>query len=145
MVTSVMSSSSVSFRISRHTQDLAETVHALSQRLVSMEQRLEVLEGHLQALRQQPRLAEQEEAASLAPIEAHIERLLQDCRQLLADQPSGSSQIAVMADPLDAADPVLRDGREAPDGQADARGAERVESPAPEDPDEEALEAARAA
>jgi len=79
----------VSFRISRHTQDLAETVHALSQRLVSMEQRLESLERQLQDLRQQPFEAEEAEAASLAPIEAHIERLLQDCRQLLDDQPSG--------------------------------------------------------
>lgn len=84
-----MSSSSVSFRISRHTQDLAETIHALSQRLVTMEQRLQSLEAQLQALRQQPRQTEEAEAASLAPIEANIERLLQDCRQLLADQPSG--------------------------------------------------------
>ena len=85
-----MSSSSVSFRISRHTQDLAETVHALSQRLVTMEQRLGALELQLQTLRQQPRQDEESEAASLAPIEAHIERLLQDCRQLLAEQPAGS-------------------------------------------------------
>lgn len=89
-----MSSSSVSFRISRHTQDLAETVHALSQRLVTMEQRLETLELQLQALRQQPGQDEESEAASLAPIEAHIERLLQDCRQLLAEQPAGSGQAA---------------------------------------------------
>jgi TolA-binding protein len=84
-----MTSSSVSFRISRHTQDLAETVHALSQRLVTMERRLESLELQLQALRQQPREVEEAEAASVAPIEEHIERLLQDCRQLLSDQPSG--------------------------------------------------------
>lgn len=94
-----MSSSSVSFRISRHTQDLAETMHALSQRLVTMEQRLEALELQLQTLRQQPRRDEESEAASLAPIEAHIERLLQDCRQLLADQPAGSDQVASQADP----------------------------------------------
>jgi uncharacterized membrane protein YccC len=93
-----MSSSSVSFRISRHTQDLAETVHALSQRLVTMEQRLEVLEVHLQALRRQPRQMEEAEAESLAPIEANIERLLQDCRQLLADQPYGSSEISPLQD-----------------------------------------------
>lgn len=96
-----MSSSSVSFRISRHTQDLAETVHALSQRLVTMEQRLELLEGHLQALRQQPLQAEEAEAASLAPIEANIERLLQDCRQLLADQPSDSGPVPAFPDRVD--------------------------------------------
>jgi hypothetical protein len=88
-----MTSSSVSFRISRHTQDLAETVHALSQRLVAMEQRFEALEAQLHDLRLQPRQAEEEEAASLAPIEAHIERLLQDCRLLLVDQPSGPGEV----------------------------------------------------
>ena len=93
-----MTASSVSFRISRHTQDLAETVHALSQRLVTLEQRLLGLEEQLQALHQQPRQVEQDEAASLAPIEAHIDRLLQDCRQLLAD-PSGERSTA--ASPLD--------------------------------------------
>ena len=82
-----MSSSSVSFRISRHTQDLAETLHALSQRLVTMEQRLQALEQQLVAVRRQPRQAEEAEAVHLAPIEANIERLLLDCRQLLADQP----------------------------------------------------------
>ncbi len=96
-----MSSSSVSFRISRHTQDLAETVHALSQRLVTMEQRLEALEVHLQALRQQPRQTEEAEAASLAPIEANIERLLQDCRQLLADQPSAPSENSPVHDSVE--------------------------------------------
>jgi chromosome segregation ATPase len=88
-----MTGPSVSFRISRHTQDLAETVHAISQRLVTMEQRLEALERHLQDLRRQPRQAQEEEAASLAPIEAHIERLLQDCRQLLADRQPGLSEV----------------------------------------------------
>ena len=94
-----MTASSVSFRISRHTQDLAETVHALSQRLVTLEQRLLGLEDQLQALREQPRQAEQDETASLAPIEAHIDRLLQDCRQLLADQPRERSAAASPLDP----------------------------------------------
>lgn len=103
-----MTSSSVSFRISRHTQDLAETVHALSQRLVAMEQRFQALEAQLHALRQQPRQAEEEEAASLAPIEAHIERLLQDCRQLLVDQPSGPGEVGQhpVVDEGEAARPV---------------------------------------
>lgn len=96
-----MSSSSVSFRISRHTQDLAQTVHALSQRLVSIEQRLEALDLQLQALRQQPRQEEEAEAASLAPIEASIERLLQDCRQLLGDQPSSEAGFACFSQAAD--------------------------------------------
>jgi hypothetical protein len=96
-----MSSSSVSFRISRHTQDLAETVHTLSQRLVTLEQRLLALEDQLQNLQEQPRLSEDSEAATLAPVEAHIARLLQDCRQLLAEQPDGP-RAAGRPDPSDA-------------------------------------------
>ena len=96
-----MSSSSVSFRISRHTQDLAETVHALSQRLVTMEQRLEALQGQLQLLREQPRQAEEAEAAGLAPIETNIERLLQDCRQLLAEQPSAPREVPTFRDAVE--------------------------------------------
>ncbi|MFM7312438.1 MAG: chemotaxis protein [Cyanobium sp.] len=93
-MTSTSPTSSVSFRIGRHAQDLAETVHALSQRLVSLEQRLLCMEGQLRDVRQQPRQTEESEAASLAPIEAHIERLLQDCRQLLADQPPAGMEEA---------------------------------------------------
>ena len=91
-----MSSSSVSFRISRHTEDLAETLHALSQRLVAMEQRLVALEGQLLELRRQP----QENPADLegiAQAEAHIERLLLDCRQLLGDQSPGRDASAFVA------------------------------------------------
>jgi len=137
-----MTSSSVSFRISRHTQDLAETVHALSQRLVSLEQRLELLDGHLQALRQRPRQDEQEEAASLAPVEAHIERLLQDCRQLLADRPSGCSEPSGLADLEDEGevDRPFQDIGEAPDLDD-----EPVDAAAQEDPDEDVLDAAHAA
>ncbi|WP_216904279.1 hypothetical protein [Synechococcus sp. CCY 9618] len=70
-----MAPASVSFRISRNAEDLAETIHALSQRLVTLEQRLAAME--LQASRQtQP---EPEELASLD----NVERLLQDCRHLL--------------------------------------------------------------
>lgn len=83
-----MSSQSVSFRISRQTEDLAQTVHALSQRLVALEQRLGGLEGQLKLLRQQPRQDTEAEQDRLAPIEAHIERLLLDCRQLLSDPPA---------------------------------------------------------
>lgn len=109
-----MPSSSVSFRISRHTQDLAETIHALSQRLVTLEQRLEALDVMLQAVRQQPRQEAEAEAASLAPIEANIERLLQDCRQLLADQPSGLSPLSPIQEAAEAdADQPLPNGVEA--------------------------------
>lgn len=92
-----MVSPSVSFRISRHTEDLAETLHALSHRLVAMEQRLATLELQLQELGRQPR----EEAADqegIARAEANIERLLLDCRQLLTEAAPGDGQ------PLEAPD-----------------------------------------
>jgi hypothetical protein len=78
-----MASPSVSFRISRSTEDLAGTLHLLSQRLVQLEQRLELLEGQRQAaLEDDPDLVE-----SLG----NAERLLLDCRALLGgaldDQP----------------------------------------------------------
>ena len=70
-----MVSESVSFRISRSAEDLAHTVHALSQRLVKLEQRLEALE--LQLDRQVER--DPQEISSLD----NVERLLLDCRTLL--------------------------------------------------------------
>jgi uncharacterized membrane protein YccC len=73
------SSASVSFRISRSAEDLAETIHALSQRLVKLEQRLAAIE--LQVVQQQ-QLDPQEEASY-----ENVERLLRDCRDLLEAEP----------------------------------------------------------
>lgn len=70
-----MASSSVSFRISRSAEDLAGTLHLLSQRLVRLEQRLEALEGQGQA-------TEMEDPA-LEESLGNAERLLVDCRALL--------------------------------------------------------------
>jgi uncharacterized membrane protein YccC len=70
-----MASESVSFRISRNAEDLAQTVHALSQRLVKLEQRLAAME--LQLDRQVER--DPQEITSLD----NVERLLLDCRALL--------------------------------------------------------------
>jgi hypothetical protein len=70
-----MSSPSVSFRISRSAEDLAGTLHLLSQRLVQLEQRLAALEAiGLQAEQPDPALDR-----SLG----NAERLLLDCRSLL--------------------------------------------------------------
>jgi hypothetical protein len=74
-----MSSASVSFRITRNTEDLAETIHALSQRLVSLERRLDLLER-----RQQEPEAETD-PRELASLE-NVERLLRDCRDLLIEE-----------------------------------------------------------
>jgi hypothetical protein len=74
-----MSQESVSFRITRSTEDLAQTIHALSHRLVRLEQRFAALELSVQGLEVQPTVSD-EERTSLS----HVERLLQDCRSLLA-------------------------------------------------------------
>ena len=78
-----MASSSVpslSFRISRHTEDLAITMHALSQRLVALEQRLDCLDSELHQER-----AHGADAEDLARLEK-AESLLRDCRQLLENE-----------------------------------------------------------
>ena len=73
-----MATPSVSFRISRSAEDLAATIHALSQRLVKLEQRLAAMEGQISETQE----ADPEELASLD----NVERLLQDCRDLLEEQ-----------------------------------------------------------
>ena len=72
-------SSSVSFRITRTAEDLAQTITTLSQRLVKLEQRQEALE--LQGRPQLPSVQQvpDEERATLDG----IEQLLQETRQLL--------------------------------------------------------------
>ena len=73
-----MTASSVSFRITRHTEDLAQTIHALSQRVVQLEQRLAGLEDHLSKPEEDDALSS-EQLTSLA----HVDQLLRDCRELL--------------------------------------------------------------
>jgi hypothetical protein len=75
-----MAPASVSFRISRNAEDLAETIHALSQRLVTLEQRLAAME--LQASNQA-----RPDPQQLASLD-NVERLLQDCRHLLEIAPA---------------------------------------------------------
>jgi len=85
-----MASPSVSFRISRSAEDLAGTLHLLSQRLVQLEQRLSALEGQ--------RETAQEEDPGLVESLGNAERLLLDCRALLGgaldDNPSTPVAIA---------------------------------------------------
>ncbi|MCX5966263.1 MAG: hypothetical protein NTV57_01200 [Cyanobacteria bacterium] len=79
-----MAAPSVSFRISRSAEDLAETIHALSQRLVQLEQRLATMELQLASSAQ----ADPAELESLGK----VERLLQDCRLLLTAEATPQSQ-----------------------------------------------------
>jgi len=93
----VMTSPSVSFRISRSAEDLAGTLHLLSQRLVRLEQRLEALEGQRQA--------SQQEDPGLEESLGNAERLLLDCRALLGGALIADGGSAVMADVQPAGEP----------------------------------------
>lgn len=81
-----MAPESISFRITRHTEDLAQTIHTLSQRLVKLEQRLAAMELQIS----EAAAADPREATSLA----NVERLLQDCQQLLELQPLAQAAAA---------------------------------------------------
>jgi DNA-binding transcriptional LysR family regulator len=72
-----MAPESVSFRITRTAEDLAQTVTALSHRLVKLEQRLGTLEMVIEN-HQQPEPSELDALAN-------VELLLRDCRQLLEE------------------------------------------------------------
>ena len=69
-------SSSCSFRITRTAEDLAQTITALSQRLVKLEQRQEVLELQLGSNHQEP------PAEEIAMLDG-VEQLLRECQELL--------------------------------------------------------------
>ena len=71
--------SSVSFRITRTAEDLAQTITALSQRLVKLEQRQEALELQLRHQQQNPNAVPDEEISTLEGVEA----LLRETRELL--------------------------------------------------------------
>lgn len=80
-----MTAESLSFRISRNTEDLAQTIHALSQRLVTLELRLAAMEVQLST-------HQTTAAPVMDPQESvcldNVERLLGDCRELLAIETS---------------------------------------------------------
>ncbi|MEB3352234.1 MAG: hypothetical protein VKM01_07910 [Cyanobacteriota bacterium] len=80
-----MPTESVSFRISRSAEDLAETIHALSHRLVRLEQRLGALELQI------------ESQTTVGPDEwqslERVGQLLADCRQLLDDGTAAESAV----------------------------------------------------
>ena len=71
--------SSVSFRITRTAEDLAQTITALSQRLVKLEQRQEALELQLRQQQKDLNAVPDEEIATLDGVEA----LLRETRELL--------------------------------------------------------------
>ena len=71
-------SSSVSFRITRTAEDLVQTITALSQRLVKLEQRQEALEFQLRQQRESQRIPAEE----MEMLDG-VEQLLKECQELL--------------------------------------------------------------
>ena len=71
--------SSVSFRITRTAEDLAQTITTLSQRLVKLDQRQEALELQLRQQQQNLNAVPDEEISTLEGVEA----LLRETRELL--------------------------------------------------------------
>ena len=71
--------SSVSFRITRTAEDLAQTITALSQRLVKLEQRQEALELQMRQQQKVLNAVPNEEISTLEGVEA----LLRETRELL--------------------------------------------------------------
>lgn len=87
-----MPEQSVSFRITRTTEDLAQTVAALSHRLVKIEQRLGALELQLDRLSGSP----EPDAEELRCLE-NVELLLADCRSLLDESADADDTPALAA------------------------------------------------
>ena len=71
--------SSVSFRITRTAEDLAQTITALSQRLVKLEQRQEAIELQLRQQQKDLNMVPEEQVATLDGIES----MLRETRELL--------------------------------------------------------------
>ena len=88
---------SVSFRITRTAEDVAQAINAMSQRLVKLEQRLESLE--LQVKQQQ--CTTEMSAEDMARLD-DVDRLLMDCQSLL------QSPVAAMTDSCDSVHEVLQ-------------------------------------
>ncbi len=70
---------SVSFRITRTAEDVAQMLNALSQRLVKLEQRLESLELQVRQQRSEAETMPAEERQRLDD----VDQLLLDCQELL--------------------------------------------------------------
>jgi len=84
-------SSSVSFRITRTAEDLAQTITVLTQRLVKLEQRQEAFELQVPQQLQSVHEVPDEELATLDG----IEQLLQETRQLLQSTDTLDSPVAL--------------------------------------------------
>ena len=80
-------SSSVSFRITRTAEDLVQTITALSQRLVKLEQRQEALEFQLRQQSESQRIPAEE----MEMLDG-VEQLLKECQELLDSSDQAEDQ-----------------------------------------------------
>ncbi len=89
-------SQSVSFRITRTAEDVAQMLNALSQRLVKLEQRLETLELEMRHQRSQSESMPADELQRLDD----VDQLLLDCQELLSSsEPESRDETAVAESP----------------------------------------------
>ena len=89
-------SQSVSFRITRTAEDVAQMLNALSQRLVKLEQRVESLELEMRHQRSQSESMQADELQRLDD----VDQLLLDCQELLSSsEPEISGEVAVAESP----------------------------------------------
>ena len=94
---------SVSFRITRTAEDVAQMLNALSQRLVKLEQRLESLELQVRQQRSEAETMPAEERERLDV----VDQLLLDCQELLNSSEFRPEQVSepvcVLSQPSNAA------------------------------------------
>ena len=83
--------SSCSFRITRTAEDLAQTLNALSQRLVKLEQRQDALQLQISTLQKEPSLEE------LAKLDG-VDQLLKECQELLESSSPNKEEEAIWND-----------------------------------------------
>ena len=90
---------SVSFRITRTAEDVAQMLNALSQRLVKLEQRLESLELQVRQQRSEAETMPAEERQRLDD----VDQLLLDCQELLnsteLSSAAASDSAAILSQP----------------------------------------------
>ena len=97
--------SSVSFRITRTAEDLAQTITALSQRLVKLEQRQDAIEFEMRQVRQHVNRIPDEEISTLDGIDA----MLKETRELLQNTEARAINPGVVEASIDDPTPAVNE------------------------------------
>ncbi len=90
----LMTASSCSFRITRTAGDIAQTITALSKRLVKLEERQEALEFKLREFPQEIPMDESEMLDG-------VEQLMRECQELLNSSNQSSNSVLPSSDDQD--------------------------------------------